>query len=128
MWRQQSKRQKKRRRARVRSSRRMYKTTSIGFGPSGRRNRRTGGPLLPVSWRRAAALLALALAMLAPVTAAAQAYTSPAGDSRSPVAFWDRIGDATLTQLIAEALEANPHLQVAEARLDGARAARVGAT
>jgi multidrug efflux system outer membrane protein len=40
------------------------------------------------------------------------------------VPFWREIGDATLAELITEALRASPSTQSAEARLTGARAAR----
>ena len=38
--------------------------------------------------------------------------------------FWEELGDSTLTSLIAEALESNPDVHVAEARLRSARASR----
>jgi NodT family efflux transporter outer membrane factor (OMF) lipoprotein len=45
-----------------------------------------------------------------------------------PGAFWAALGDATLERLVAQAVSANPDIRIAEARLRGARAARLNAT
>lgn len=80
---------------------------------------------------------------------ALQVVSRPAGDSASPLGaasspdtedrhadpplvsaerprahFWEELGDSTLTLLIAEALDGNPDVHVARARLRGARASR----
>ncbi|HET7040181.1 MAG TPA: TolC family protein [Gemmatimonadales bacterium] len=45
-----------------------------------------------------------------------------------PGAFWAALGDATLERLVAQAASANPDVRIAEARVRGARAARLDAT
>jgi NodT family efflux transporter outer membrane factor (OMF) lipoprotein len=45
-----------------------------------------------------------------------------------PGAFWAALGDATLERLVAQAVSANPDIRIAEARVRGARAARLNAT
>ena len=59
--------------------------------------------------------------------------TDPAGPEVPPAApaaveraaFWDVLGDTTLSRLVAEGLAANHDVRVAEARVRGARAARL---
>jgi len=60
-------------------------------------------------------------ALLAASPAAAQ---TPA---EAPLTLWQRLGDTTLARLTAEALRANKDVQVAEARVRQARAARLNA-
>jgi NodT family efflux transporter outer membrane factor (OMF) lipoprotein len=45
-----------------------------------------------------------------------------------PGAFWAALGDATLERLVAQAVSASPDIRIAEARVRGARAARLNAT
>ena len=57
------------------------------------------------------------------------ASSAPASWAQSPsneptTAFWQQIGDSTLTRLVAEALRNGTSVHIAEARLDEARAAR----
>src|SRR5690606_33753563 len=49
------------------------------------------------------------------------------GSSASPLAFWQALGDPTLERLIGRALDANPDLRAAAARVGEARAARAAA-
>jgi outer membrane protein, multidrug efflux system len=67
-------------------------------------------------------LAALALGVVAPARVA-QTQTVPA----PPVAFWVELGDTTLVRLITGALDANPDMHAAHARVRSARAARAGA-
>ena len=81
----------------------------------------------------------LALALVAPAAAPAQdpATTGPsatvretpegAAGSGPAVALWDALGDTTLARLVEEALRANQDVEVAGARVSGARAARLSA-
>jgi outer membrane protein TolC len=46
--------------------------------------------------------------------------------SASPVQFWAAVGDSTLHRLVAEAVAGSPDVQVAVARVRGARANRLG--
>lgn len=66
-----------------------------------------------------AAALALGLVTAAPADATAQ-------DEPEAVAFWSRFGDPTLEGLIARALDANLDLRAAGARVESARAQRLG--
>ena len=50
---------------------------------------------------------------------------APAQQSSPPVAFWRSVGDTTLARLVAEGLESNHDVRVADARVSGARAARL---
>ncbi len=59
---------------------------------------------------------------LAAAEAAAPAIPAPGTGSRT--AFWQTLGDTTLTRLMGEALAANHDVVAAEARVRGARAAR----
>ncbi|HSE27101.1 MAG TPA: TolC family protein [Gemmatimonadales bacterium] len=70
---------------------------------------------------RATPLLAAVLALGAVAPAGAQEPEPP-----SPVAFWNAVGDSTLRRLVAEAVEGSPDVQVALARVSGARADRFG--
>src|SRR5206468_2239130 len=70
-----------------------------------------GWPMRRVFWVTGALLL----------LASATAAQSP---SDAPLAFWQRLGDTTLARLTAEALRANRDVQMAEARVRQARAAR----
>lgn len=45
----------------------------------------------------------------------------------APIAFWQSVGDTTLTRLVREALGANGDVRAAAARVDQARAVRTGA-
>jgi NodT family efflux transporter outer membrane factor (OMF) lipoprotein len=69
----------------------------------------------------ALAVLAVLAVSLAPRPAAAQ-EPAPA----SPVKFWEAVGDSTLHRLVSEAVEGSPDVQVAIARVRGARANRLG--
>ena len=81
----------------------------------------------------------LALALVAPATAPAQDPAAPgpsaglreprdgAAGERPTVALWEALGDTTLSRLVEEALHANQDVEVAGARVSGARAARLSA-
>ena len=79
----------------------------------------------------------LALALLAPALASAQEGAAPrlsgggrtaaAPAERPTVALWEAIGDTTLARLVEEAWRANGDVEVASARVSGARAARTSA-
>ena len=79
----------------------------------------------------------LALALLAPALASAQDGADPrlssggrpvaAPAERPTVALWEAIGDTTLARLVEEAWRANGDVEVASARVSGARAARTSA-
>lgn len=73
---------------------------------------------------RHAVLVGAALAA-APMTVAAQDL--PRTSATAPVAFWQSVGDTTLTRLVHEALAANGDVRAAAARVDQARAVRAGA-
>jgi multidrug efflux system outer membrane protein len=73
---------------------------------------------------RKAVLVGAAL-VAAPVTVAAQEL--PRANGAAPVAFWQSVGDTTLTRLVREALAANGDVRAAAARVDQARAVRTGA-
>jgi multidrug efflux system outer membrane protein len=49
------------------------------------------------------------------------------GGVRPALEFWDALGDTTLQRLVGDALRANQDIEVARARVSGARAARLGA-
>jgi len=66
-------------------------------------------------------VLAVLAAPLTPRPAAAQDPAPP-----SPVQFWAAVGDTTLHRLVAEAVEGSPDVEVAIARVRGARANRLG--
>jgi len=78
---------------------------------------------------------ATALALGAPAVAPTQETLrqpagvswTPAGGERRTVEFWEALGDTTLQRLVREALGANRDVEVARARVSGARAARLGA-
>ncbi len=53
------------------------------------------------------------------------ALPAPADPAAPRTAFWEALGDTTLTRLVSEGLAANPNVRVAEARVSGARAARL---
>jgi NodT family efflux transporter outer membrane factor (OMF) lipoprotein len=72
--------------------------------------------------RGTSALLLVAL-LLAADSVAAQS-TAPPGTA---IWFWQRLGDTTLARLTAEAMQANRDIQVAQARVRQARAARTSA-
>ncbi len=74
---------------------------------------------------RKAVLVGAAL-VAAPVTAAAQEGL-PRASATAPVAFWQSVGDTTLTRLVREALAANGDVRAAAARVDQARAVRTTA-
>jgi NodT family efflux transporter outer membrane factor (OMF) lipoprotein len=57
---------------------------------------------------------------------ATDSTTAPAAVPRT--AFWETLGDSTLLRLVAEAGRASPDVLAAEARIRGARAARLSAT
>jgi outer membrane protein, multidrug efflux system len=59
------------------------------------------------------------------IPAASVVDTIPSGSEMA--AFWRRLADSTLDRLIDEALRANQEVAAAEARVRGARAARLGA-
>jgi len=65
---------------------------------------------------------------LAPTFREAAVTVSGAAATASPGAFWAALGDATLERLVAQAVSANPDIRIAEARVRGARAARLNAT
>jgi NodT family efflux transporter outer membrane factor (OMF) lipoprotein len=73
---------------------------------------------------RKAVLVGAAL-FAAPVAVAAQEL--PRTSATAPVAFWQSVGDTTLTRLVREALAANGDVRAAAARVDLARAVRTGA-
>lgn len=64
-------------------------------------------------------------AVLSPTRVTAQDAQRRAAST--DVTFWRSLGDTTLTRLIATALDANPDLRGAEARIQAARAARTDA-
>ena len=74
---------------------------------------------------RKAVLVGAAL-VAAPGVAAAQVEL-PRAASTAPVAFWQSVGDTTLTRLVREALAANGDVRAAAARVDEARAVRTSA-
>ncbi|HEU4829343.1 MAG TPA: TolC family protein [Gemmatimonadales bacterium] len=74
---------------------------------------------------RIAVLVGAAL-IAAPAVVAAQDEL-PRGTSGAPEAFWQSVGDTTLTRLVREALSANGDVRAAAARVDQARAVRTGA-
>ncbi|MQA91735.1 MAG: efflux transporter outer membrane subunit [Gemmatimonas sp.] len=86
-------------------------------GPGGRRQSRLALPLL----------VAMPLVGVGAGSADAQVGDALRNPAESLVSFWAGLGDATLTRLIEDALGANPNLKAAEARIDGARAARTEA-
>ncbi len=53
---------------------------------------------------------------------------APGEGAVAPSEFWQQLGDTTLDRLIAEALRANYDVRAAEARVRGARAARLSAS
>jgi outer membrane protein TolC len=57
-------------------------------------------------------------------TADSVAPAAPAPAAASRIAFWETLGDTTLSRLVAEGLAANHDIRAAEARVRGARAAR----
>jgi NodT family efflux transporter outer membrane factor (OMF) lipoprotein len=57
-----------------------------------------------------------------------EAVVTETAPSAPPGAFWAALGDATLERLVARAVTANPDIRIAEARVRGARAARLNAT
>ena len=75
---------------------------------------------------RKAVLVGAAL-VAAPVTAAAAQEGLPRASATAPVAFWQSVGDTTLTRLVREALAANGDVRAAAARVDQARAVRTTA-
>jgi NodT family efflux transporter outer membrane factor (OMF) lipoprotein len=85
--------------------------------------------LRPFLW---AAALALGATVVAPAqnqpAAVGPRVTPPvpeaAAADRVPATFWEAFGDSTLRRMIDEALERNHDVEVADARLRGARAAR----
>ena len=52
------------------------------------------------------------------------ARTAPVSSEEPGTRFWEELGDSTLTSLIGEALDGNPDVHVAQARLRSTRAAR----
>jgi len=72
------------------------------------------------------AVLVGAAFVAAPVTAAAQEGL-PRTSAAAPVAFWQSVGDTTLTRLVRAALAANGDVRAAAARVDQARAVRTSA-
>ena len=73
---------------------------------------------------RKAVLVGAAL-FAAPVAVTAQEL--PRTSATAPVAFWQSVGDTTLTRLVRQALAANGDVRAAAARVDQARAVRTGA-
>jgi NodT family efflux transporter outer membrane factor (OMF) lipoprotein len=73
---------------------------------------------------RTAVLVGAAL-VAAPVMVAAQEL--PRTHATAPVAFWQSVGDTTLTRLVREALAANGDVRAAAARVEQARSVRAGA-
>ena len=78
--------------------------------------------------RKAAWMLA-AVALATAPAAQAQVPVSAAepGATASPAEFWRAIGDTTLARLIGVALDGNPNIHEARARMHAARASRTGA-
>lgn len=76
---------------------------------------------LPLTIRRSALAVALALSPLSQVPAQQGAGT--AADPAVPQ-FWTSVGDSVLSRLTAEALVANPDVRIASARVQRARAIR----
>jgi outer membrane protein, multidrug efflux system len=68
---------------------------------------------------------AVPLAAIRSQPALAEPDTIPSGSAE--LAFWRQLGDTTLNRLMGEALRANQDVRAAEARVRGARAARLGA-
>ena len=58
-------------------------------------------------------------------SAAPDSVVPPAAGAPSRAAFWETLGDTTLTRLVREGLAANHDVRVAAARVRGARAARL---
>jgi multidrug efflux system outer membrane protein len=77
--------------------------------------------------RVAAALAALSLGSSVPAHGLQEPTASVSQQAGPDLEYWRRLGDTTLTRLIDEALRANLDVQVAEARVRSARAARTGA-
>ena len=73
---------------------------------------------------RTAVLVGAAL-FAAPVAVTAQEL--PRTSATAPVAFWQSVGDTTLTRLVREALAANGDVRAAAARVEQARSVRAGA-
>lgn len=69
----------------------------------------------------------LAAALFAGAASAPVAAQQSRADAASAIAFWQTLGDTTLTRLITVALDANRDLHAAEARIRSARAARAHA-
>ena len=65
---------------------------------------------------------------LAPTFREAAGTVSGSAATAPPGAFWAALGDATLQHLVEQAVSANPDIRIAEARVRGARAARLNAT
>jgi multidrug efflux system outer membrane protein len=66
---------------------------------------------------------------LAPPAASPNAVPMAAGDSADPIgAYWRALGDTTLDRLLDQALRGNFDVEVARARIRGARAAKLDAT
>jgi multidrug efflux system outer membrane protein len=64
---------------------------------------------------------------LAPAPTPRESRSRVASSERPPVVFWETFGDATLQQLLDEAVRSNQDVWMARARLRGARAARLDA-
>ncbi len=94
----------------------------------------TGPAFREAPGQPAAAADSVPLAAPAPAPAPAPAADSvPPAAPVPPVAvsrtaFWDALGDTTLTRLLAEGLAANHDIRAAEARVRGARAAKLATT
>jgi outer membrane protein, multidrug efflux system len=61
------------------------------------------------------------------LVAALVLLAGPVAAQEQPAAFWQQLGDTTLTRLTAEALQANQDVRVAMSRVRQARAARLNA-